>query len=384
MLAAVRGFFKKADMLLLVLCVVATGFGIVVISSTTARMGAGRFLLLQSVALVLGIAFYVLFTLIDIDIIAERREFLLGFSLVFIAMLFRWGVEGSTGNRSWLYFSWLPFNLQPAEICKITYIIILAKTMSIYRSKVSSFVCVAQMAALTGALVLLILVASDDAGVALPYVFIFLVMAYVGGVNIGWFLLLIGAAGVALPVLWIQGIIRDDQKDRILMLFDPTIDPDGLGVRWQTLRSLTSLQGGGMTGQGLYRGAQTQAGATPAQHTDFIFSSIGEELGLLGCLFVLVLLTAIVIRCIVVGVKSANYMNRLICIGIAGMLVFQIMVNVGMCLGVFPVIGLTLPFISYGGSSIVTMFAAMGIVSGIRMRPAPDSTARYIRPIYTL
>ncbi len=249
MLAAVRGFFKKADMLLLVLCVVATGFGIVVISSTTARMGAGRFLLLQSVALVLGSAFYVLFTPIDIDIIAERREFLLGFSLVFIAMLFRWGVEGSTGNRSWLYFSWLPFNLQPAEICKITYIIILAKTMSIYRSKVSSFVCVAQMAALTGALVLLILVASDDAGVALPYVFIFLVMAYVGGVNIGWFLLLIGAAGVALPVLWIQGIIRDDQKDRILMLFDPTIDPDGLGVRWQTLRSLTSLQGGGMTGR---------------------------------------------------------------------------------------------------------------------------------------
>lgn len=384
LIAAVRDFFQKADIFLLILCIVTTGFGIVIISSTTARMGAGRFILVQSVALALGILFYILFTLIDIDIIAERREFLLGFSILFISTLFIWGVKGSTGNRSWLSFSWLPFSLQPAEICKIPFIILLAKTMSVYRNKVSSIRCVFQMAVLMVFLVLLILVASDDAGVALPYVFIFLIMAYVGGVNIGWFLLFFGAAAAALPVLWVRGIIRDDQKDRILMLFDPAIDPDGLDIRYQTLRSLTSLQGGGMTGQGLYHGTQTQAGATPAQHTDFIFSSIGEELGLLGCLLVLALLTGIVIRCVVVGIKSGSYMNRLICIGIAGMLVFQIMVNVGMCIGVFPVIGLTLPFISYGGSSVVTMFAAMGIVSGIRMRPAPDSTARYIRPVYTL
>ena len=105
---------------------------------------------------------------------------------------------------------------------------------------------------------------------------------------------------------------------------------------------------------------------------------------MLGCVVVLLLLTAIILRCIYVGVKSGNYMNRIICIGIAGMLLFQIIVNVGMCLGVLPVIGLTLPFISYGGSSIVTMFMAMGVVSGIHMRPAPDSNARYIRPRMSL
>ena len=123
-----------------------------------------------------------------------------------------------------------------------------------------------------------------------------------------------------------------------------------------------------------------QGKAMPAQHTDFIFSSIAEELGLIGCVVVLLLLAAIIVRIIYVGVKSGNYMNRIICIGIAGMLLFQIVVNVGMCVGMFPVIGLTLPFISYGGSSIVTMFMAMGVVSGIHMRPAPDSSARYIRP----
>lgn len=373
-------FWRRADLLLLGLCTVATIFSIVVVSSTTASRGAQRFITIQTFALVIGIILYVLFTFLDIDVIAERREILLVFSLLFIATLRIWGSSGGTVNRSWLSFSWLPFSVQPAEICKITYIIILAKTMAIYRNKVSSLLTIMQIAVITALLVAVILVVSGDTGVALPYIFIFVIMAYVGGVNIGWFALAAGSVVVASPFIWNSSLMRDDQRQRILMLFDPTIDPEGNNVRYDTLRSLISLQGGGMTGQGLYHGAQTQSGGISAQHTDFVFSSIGEELGLLGCLAVLLLLLFIILRCIYVGVKSGNYMNRLICIGIAGMLTFQIAVNVGMCIGVLPVIGLTLPFISYGGSSIVTMFAAMGIVSGIRMRPAPDSAARYIRP----
>lgn len=373
-------FWRRADLLLLGLCTVTTIFSIVIVSSTTAYRGAQRFMAIQTLALVIGIILYVLFTFLDIDVIAERREILLVFSLLFISTLRIWGSAGGTVNRSWLSFSWLPFSVQPAEICKIIYIIIIAKTMAIYRNKVSSFLTIMQLAVITALLVALILVVSGDTGVALPYIFIFVIMAYAGGVNIGWFALAAGAATVAAPFIWNSKLVREDQKQRILMLFDPTIDPEGNSVRYDTLRSLISLQGGGMTGQGLYHGAQTQSGGISAQHTDFVFSSIGEELGLLGCLAVLLLLLFIILRCIYVGVKSGNYMNRLICIGIAGMLTFQIAVNVGMCIGVLPVIGLTLPFISYGGSSIVTMFAAMGIVSGIRMRPAPDSTARYIRP----
>ena len=147
-------------------------------------------------------------------------------------------------------------------------------------------------------------------------------------------------------------------------------------------RSLRALQNGGIAGQGLYHGTMVQSGSLPIRQSDFIFSAIGEELGMIGCVAVLALLTAIIIRCVRVGVKSGNYMNRLICVGIAGMLATQILINVGMCVGLFPVIGLTLPFFSYGVSSLVTMFLAMGIVSGIHMRPAPDSSARYIRPKY--
>mgnify|MGYP004596256973 CR=1 FL=1 len=376
---AVYQFVHEADMLLLGLCLLASIFGVVVISSATQYLGASRYVIVQTAAILLGVGFYVLFSLIDIDIIAERRELLMLFNILFISTLFLWGVEGNTGNRSWLEFSWLPFNIQPAEICKISYIIILAKTMAINRNRISSIISVGQLVLVAVVTMGIILVASSDAGVALVFAFLFVLMAFVGGVGIGWFLLAAGIIAAAAPVLW-QFFMREDQRQRILMIFDSSIDPNGTGIRYQTHLSQVYLSGGGLAGQGLYEGVQTQSGIMPAQHTDFIFSVIGNELGTIGCLFTLALLSIILIRCIYVGVKSGNYLTRLICIGIAGMLLFQIMVNVGMCLGLFPVVGLTLPFISYGGSSIVTTFAAMGIVSGIRMRPSPENEMRYIRP----
>lgn len=378
-LRAIRDFIKKADMLLLLLCVASSIFGIVIIASATNYLGSSHYVLIQVLALVLGIAFFVLFTLMDIDIIAERQELLLIFCILFIGMLKFFGVQGATGNRSWLHFSFLPFNLQPAEICKVLYIIIIAKIMSVNQNKRSSPLNMAKLSGITLLLFGLIIFVSYDDGVALNYLMIFAIMAFVGGVNIGWFLAAFGALALAAPLIWTR-FLDTYQRERILVLFDSSVDPDARGVRWQMNRSLRMLQNGGVAGQGLFKGNMVQSGLLPAQHTDFIFSSAGEELGMLGCILILLLLIAIIARCVKVGIQSENYMNRLICIGIAGMLLAQISVNVGMCLGVFPVVGLTLPFFSYGGSSIVTMFAAMGIVSGIYMRPAPDSNARYIRP----
>jgi len=118
----------------------------------------------------------------------------------------------------------------------------------------------------------------------------------------------------------------------------------------------------------------TQRGLIPAQHTDFIFSAVGEEFGFVGCMIVVILLVVIIIRCIYVGVKSNNSLGMLVCVGLASMFIIQMVENIGMCLALLPVIGITLPFFSYGGSSIVTCFAALGIVSGIKMRP---KTARF-------
>ena len=143
---------------------------------------------------------------------------------------------------------------------------------------------------------------------------------------------------------------------------------------------MLSLNGGGFSGQGLFNGNRTQTDSLNAQHTDFVFSAIGEELGFVGCLLVIVLLLAIVVRCVYVGIRSQTYMRRLICFGAAAALVFQMCVNIGMCIGVAPVIGLTLPFISYGGSSTVSLYAMLGLVSGVFARPSPEVHERYIQP----
>ena len=371
--------FKKGDMILLALCVASSVFGIVMIYAATYTEGNTRMIIIQTASLCAGILVYLGMTALDIDILAGQRTLLFLFNSIFIAMLLVWGIEGSTGNRSWLHFSFLPFNIQPAEVCKITYIIILAKTMSIHRNHVSSLRCVPVLTGHMLFIVAEIVFISKDMGVALIFVFIFLIMAYAGGVS-GWWFLGGGAAFAAVsPYLW-KHIMRPDQKKRILALIDPTIDPTGEGVLWQTNKNLEALRNGGLSGQGLFHGDLTNSAALPARHTDSIFCSIGEQLGLIGCLAVLLLLLAIVARCIYVGMKSPDYMNRLICIGIASMFLFQILINVGVCLGLFPVIGLALPFFSYGGSSLMTSFLAVGIVSGIKMRPAPDITVHYIRP----
>ena len=183
----------------------------------------------------------------------------------------------------------------------------------------------------------------------------------------------------AAPLIWTK-IMTNRQRLRILVLFDPSIDPMGLDERYHSMLSLRSLTGGGMMGQGLFNGNRTQIGALPAQHTDYIFSAIGEEMGYVGCIVVLLLLLAIVIRIIQVGTRSQNYLRRMVCFGAAMALIFQVCSNVGMCIGVTPVIGLTLPFISYGGSSILSLYAMLGLVSGVYARPAPRSHELYVRP----
>ncbi len=374
-------FYRRGDLLLLFLCVVTTLFGIVVIASATRYSGSSRYLIVQSASLLLGVAIYIAVSLLDVEILAEHRELLLAFNVLFLSMLLVWGVGDEVGNRAWLDLPFMPVYIQPAEICKITFVIAMAKTMSNNRSRISSFKSVASVTFQALLMIGLIVVISRDVGSALVFLFIFLVVAYVGGVRAWWFLLAALAAAAVFPLLW-KYFFSERQKLRILLIFDATIDPEGTDIRWDTNRSIAMLSGGGISGQGLFKGSMLGAHAIAAQHTDFIFSAIGEELGILGCVFTLLLLSAIVLRCIHVGIKTPNYMNRLICMGIAAMLVFQIMINVGMCIGLMPVIGLTLPFVSYGGSSLITVFLAMGVVSSIHMRPDPESRSPYIQPRY--
>lgn len=379
-LQEMRNFFRKGDMVLLTLCLATSAFGCLIIASTNNYRGFTRYVVVQIAAIVLGVMLYAITSSIDADFFSEHRLALSAFCVGLLLLLIPFGTDLDTGNKSWLDFPFLPIDIQPAEICKIFYILIMASVMASHQNRLSHPVSVIHMAWYLLLIVGVNMLVSRDAGVSLIFVFIFIGMAFAGGVNLFWFLLGGGLIAVAFPVLWTQ-FMTQKQKDRILYLFNPQqIDPQGLDEGWHATRSLKSLTGGGLLGQGLFNGNRTQNGQLFAQHTDFIFSAIGEELGFVGCVLVLVMLLAIIARCIWVGRQSNDYMRRMICYGAAAALIFQIISNVGMCIGVTPVIGLTLPLISYGGSSIVTIYAMLGLVSGVHARPSPRSHERYIQP----
>ena len=373
--------FRKGDLILLLLCLIATAFGCLMIASTTAASttGAARYLTIQVIASLAGIVVYVFISSFDTEYFSERRLWLTLANLALLALLIPFG-ETVNGNRSWLDFPFLPVNIQPAEICKIFFILILASVMAAHESSLSSPKSILHMLFHLGLLFCANYIISNDMGVSLIFVFIFVGMTFAGGVAIPWFLAAIGLLVLVAPTVW--NFLPDDHymKTRIAVLLDPSLDPNGTGPLYQTVRALRSLTGGGLTGQGLFEGNRTQTNSLFAQHTDFIYSAIGEELGFIGCAAVLVLLFLIVARCVWVGIRSQDLLRRLVCFGVASALIFQIIVNVGMNIGVMPVIGLTLPFISYGGSSIITLYAMLGLVSGVYARPAPTSQERYIHP----
>ena len=377
----IKDFFKKGDMVLLVLCLVVAGFGVICIASATSAEKFGgnfKYIAIQIISIGLGVLMYALVSSIDLDYLSEHRGLMVAFNIFLLLLLIPFGTDNNTGNRSWLHFPGFPVNVQPAEICKITYIIIMASVMSSHQNRISHPVSVLHMLMHLGILVVLNLALSSDMGVSLIFVFIFIGMAFAGGVSLWWFALAIGSIAAAFPILW--QFLGQYQRNRILILFDPTIDPQGINERYHSKINLQSLTGGGLMGQGLFQGNRTQGGNLFAQHTDYIFSSMGEELGFAGCVLIMVLELAIIARCIYVGVRCQDYMRRLVCYGAASALMFQLMINVGMCIGVMPVIGLTLPLISYGGSSVVTIFAMLGLVSGAYARPSSLSHERYVQP----
>ncbi|MBR4017510.1 MAG: FtsW/RodA/SpoVE family cell cycle protein [Oscillospiraceae bacterium] len=373
----IKEAIRKGDWVLLLLCMVTTAYGCLIIASATAYLDSLRYIIMQIVGAVIGILLYALVSSINVEFIMEQRLWMVLFNMLFLALLIPFG-ETIGGNRSWVNLPILPFNIQVAEVCKITYILIMASIMTAYKERISSVKSVFTMAFHLLLLVGVNMVLSRDLGVSLIFVFIFIVMAYTGGVNYLWFIAAIVGVIVFFPFLW--PLLGDYQQLRIMVLFDKSLDPTGTGPLWQANLSLQSLTGGGMTGQGLFNGHRTQNGALTGQHTDFIFSALGEELGFVGCVSVLILLGLIIARCVWVGMRSQDYTRRLICFGAAAALAFQTIINVGMCTGIGPVIGLTLPFISYGATSVVSLYAMLGLVSGVFARPAPASHELYIRP----
>ena len=381
--ANLADFFQQADLVLLALCCTATLYGIVLIFSATRYLGSNKLVVVQFVAMLLGICMYITFSMVDLEVLMKRWKWVLAFNILFILLLRTPLGISRGGNRAWLKFPGIPVNIGPAEVVKITFVLLLAKQLEWLREEkrdLKSFPSALMVGAHAIGMCGFYFLVSGDMGNGLVFLFIFICMAFVAGFALRWFVLLFGGGTAAVAAAWKLGIMPDYMQGRFLALFDHNYDP--LGVGWHQNRSLLTLGAGGWFGQGYLKGTQTQSAdswSLPGRHTDFIFSVCGEELGLVGCLAVIALLAAIIIRVLLVAKNSQTSFYCCVCVGMAAMLIFQTLINIGMCLFIMPTIGITLPFFSYGGSSIVTLFAAMGVVSGIKKRS--PTMRRPVRPI---
>lgn len=379
---SIRTFFRKGDVLLLVLCLIASACGLVLIYSATRYDTAlHNDIYKQAIFLCMGVVVYFICSFIDIEMLVERWwKVLLILSFFLLFLLIPFGTEGDTGNRSWVYFDGLPIGFQPAEFVKVAYVPLLAWLLNRRRewgiSRPSSILCFVCFTLLFAGV---IAVLSGDFGMVLVYILLFVVMAFAAGVKLRWFALGGGILAVmftAVAVLTVKSAAFMSKFGYIIRRFTEVFtrdDPQGIG--WQQMRSIMAIGSGKIFGQGYLNGAQTQnpsESVLPARHTDEIFAVCGEEFGLLGCIFILIILSAIIIRCFVVGRTARSHFSAYIALGFGAMLLIQTAINVAFCLYIFPVVGLTLPFISYGGSSVLTLYAAMGIVSGIKMRSLPS------------
>ena len=374
-LGAVKYIVKKADMVLLGICLVSTIYGIILIASATNYTGSYRDVLVQAAAAVIGLLAYFIFSALDVEHYSEKWKWFFLFNLGFIALLLTPLGTGKYGNKSWLSASWLPTSIQPSEIVKLTFTVLLARQMAWFRDnrKMRGLDSLFWPAAHAGLMFAWIFVISSDAGSGLVYLMIYAGMALAAGLAWYWFVAGFSVMGLGIGTLILLEKFPTRMLQRFIVLFDHSYSPDGVG--WQQTRSLMAIGSGGIFGQGLFNGIQTQSSLAenlPERQTDFIFAVCGEELGMVGCLAIILLEFLLVWRCFQTARMAKGTMGSLICIGFGSMLIFQTVENIGMCLFVMPVIGLTLPFFSYGGSSIVTLFAAMGIVSGVRSRSLPD------------
>ena len=358
---AIADYIRETDKLLLILCLAASSYGaVLVFSATYVSSGSSRFVV-QCAGILLGVGAAILLSLFDYKTFLRFWYIAasIGVGLVALTFLIGYAPTG-TDDKAWLQ---LPFGLsfQPSELLKIAFVITFSKHVSsIPEGEINKLKNVL-MLCIHGAIPVLLIHFQGDDGSAMVLACIFICMLFVSGVKLRYFIIAGTAAVPALAVLWFF-IMSPSQKERVLALITPALYKD---TAYQQMRGETAIGSGGLFGYGLFKGPYVQSGKIPLGYNDFIFASCGEELGFLGCIAIIILLLAICIRILRVGTLSRDKAGLILCTGIFAMFASQAIINIGMCLFLLPVIGVTLPFFSAGGTSIACLFLGVGLVLSV-------------------
>lgn len=357
-------YLKHTDFYLLLIALTCSCYSLVLVHSATLSDDTNRYLYVQLAAVVIGLIFFVFISLVDFETLTPLWPWILGVNVAFQCLLIPFG-KSVGGNTNWIMLG--PISIQPDEIGKLLFIFTLAAHVTLVQDRINELRMLILVCMHTLLLMGVIMVTASDMGTAIAYFAICVIMLFAAGLSLKLF-----ACGAVLTVAGIPFIwhfIQDYQKERILVLFDPSINTN---ISYQTSQSKMAIGAGEMFGQGYMQGNVTQYGQLPAKRTDLIFSVAGEELGFIGCVLIILLLSLLILRLFYVSYRANDTFSTLLVVGIAGMFLFQTFENIFMNIGLFPVMGLTLPFFSYGGSSVVTMYTAVGIAAGVRMRVKPS------------
>jgi rod shape determining protein RodA len=361
--------WRHIDGILVTTVLALAGFGVLMVFSATRHRndpsGLGHnyfFLQRQAAFIVAGLVVMAITAAIDYRIIRDFAALVyVGMLAMLIAVISPLG-SNSKGAQAWIQLG--SFQLQPSELAKIGLIVCLAAYLSSSRSPLG-FKRFCTTLVLAGVPMLLIQ-AQPDLGTNLVFAAILLGMLLVGGVR-GRHLALLGLLAVVAAVAVVQlGVLQKYQVDRLKTFITPSADVQG--STYNLDQSKTTIGSGGVLGKGLFDGKQTNLAYVPEQHTDFIFTAVGEQLGLVGSAALLVLFGIVVWRVWRIASLAKDLTGTLICVGVLAMIVFQIFENVGMTMGIMPVTGIPLPLLSYGGSSALATFAGIGLVLNVHMR----------------
>lgn len=356
------------DWILVVTVLLSAVYGFILILSATNVRGSAqqiRVLIVHIVAAVAGIICMSILSKSDYNHMVKYSKSLYAFGIIILIITLLVGSGDEVGNRSWIRIPIAGTTVggQPSEIVKITFIMTFARHLDGVKEDINSPKNIGLLI-LHFALIFGLVILQGDLGTGLVFIVIFLAMCFAAGLSLWYFL---GGAFILVassPLLWT--LMSENQRQRILVGFTPELDPSGLGL--QPLNSQRAIGSGGLFGAGWGNGYYTQRGTIPKQWTDFIYSAAGEEFGFIGAILVLIFLTVIIVRIFIISRNARNTVGSLICVGVMAIFIAQTVENIGMCLGLLPVVGIPLPFFSAGGSSILGSLLGIGVVLSVNCR----------------
>ncbi|MDI3480486.1 MAG: rod shape determining protein RodA [Tepidanaerobacteraceae bacterium] len=357
-----RKLLKYIDYPILILILLITTLSILIISSATHATSPGgsfHYAKMQFLWFCIGLLAMFFIMSIDYHTIAYWSNVIYAVNLCMLIAVMIIGRESMGAQR------WIPigsFGLQPSEFAKLAVVITLAKYLE--RKKVLNDIKDVALAFLHVGLPLILIMKQPDLGTSLVLLAILFGMIFVAGISYKLFGAIIGSGILCLPLVW--RFLKPYQKKRIIVFLNPNLDP--LGAGYHVIQSKIAIGSGRLLGKGLFHGTQNQLDFIPEQHTDFIFAVLGEELGFIGGMLLLILFFLLLYRTIQIALKARDLLGTYMVVGIATMWTFQILVNIGMTLGIMPVTGIPLPFMSYGGSSFLMNMISVGIVLNVGMR----------------